>query len=419
MDLSRFNIDSQSDKIAFLKLQKHRLITLRWYYVGILTLVAVVSSLIAKLPYEVSWNYLVIGCVALAINGLLLFVNKKVPTKLRATQILMILQLILDLGLATYVTYDQGGINARTTILFALPIVAGGLLFTEGIVYLTAFLSGLGYILSVLLFAAHSNLMLEGSEILVPLIFYPAFFLILAQVVVYLMRIGGNTIREKAYDSFLALLSHQLKHPASTSNAIIDQLEHGLPTTPEKQKEYIQMLKVENQNLISLLNNLLITADLSPVNNANDIDLNLLLKRVTERSSQLHKRRQDLKLKIPNTPILVMGDSEKLFTALLNVLDNAFEYTKPGVPVNVDVRLHGHEVGLTISDSGPGIDKRARSRLFRKYEVQGDNVRGYHGLGLGLYVARKAVNACHGTLEVESYGKGTKVKVTLKRGKHE
>lgn len=419
MDLSRFNVVGEKEQIATLKEQKARLIRLRWFYISLLASIAAVSSLIAGQPWSVARHYLVIGVVVLAFNALLMLINRKLQANLRITQGFLVLQLLLDLAVASYVTYSQGGLDARTTALFAIPIVAAGLIFSESIVYLTAILAGLGYILSVILAMANSSMTLYLNSALVPLVFYPAFYLILARLVVYLMRISINDTRERAYDAFLALLTHQLKHPASTAGAIIDQLEHTAPESPEEQQKYIEMLKTENQGLMQLLNNLLETAATpKTVSHFENIDLPQLLQKLAYRSAETHRRSEDLKLNLEDMSLAVLGDSEKLSTAFTNILDNAFQYSQAGTPVVVAARKAGSHVVVKIEDSGSGMSQETKSKLFQKYSVDISGDHAIQGLGLGLFVARKIIDSHEGSLHVVTDKTGTKVMVTLKRGKN-
>lgn len=418
MDLSQFNISSEEDRVLALRLQKSRLIRLRWFYVGLLTLVAVVSSLIARQPTK-AVHYLVIGSIGLFLNAILYFINKKVLRGVKFTQAVLVLHILIDLGLAAFVTYDQGALQARTTVLFVFPIITAGALFTAGTVYVAAILAGVSYILSILAYAIRHNTPLTAAQALIPIAFYPAFFVILAQLVIYMVGLGKNEEREKAYDNFLALLSHQLKHPSSTANAIIDQLEHGPPTNPKKQAEYIHMLKMENQNLSHLLNNLLETAPSKTKTVSVEIDLKQVIERAVQRSGEANARSQDASLTLPAEPIVIWGNSEKLSTALINVLNNAFQYSKNGTPVKVELRPWGEGAQIIVEDKGSGIDREARRNLFQKYAVRTEGSGGIRGLGLGLYVARKIMEAHNGSIKVETSNAGTQVVINIKGQKHD
>ncbi len=419
MDLSQFNIDSEEDRVLALRLQKSRLIRLRWFYVGLLTLVAVISSLIARQPAKAG-HYLVIGSIGLLLNGVLYVINKKVLRGIKFTQAVLILHILLDLGLAAVVTYDQGALQARTTVLFVFPIITAGALFAEATVYIAAVLAGASYILSILAYAVRHHTPLTAAQALTPIAFYPAFFVILAQLVIYMVGLGKNEEREKAYDNFLALLSHQLRHPSSTANAIIDQLEHGPPTNPKKQAEYIHMLKMENQNLVHLLNNLLETAPASSKSMVTEVDLWQLVEHVSHQTAETNARTEDLSLALPAEPLRIWGSSEKLSTALINVLNNAFQYSKAGTQVKISLQPTQGGAEIIVEDKGGGISREARLNLFRKYAVRTDSAGGIRGLGLGLYVSKKIFEAHNGSIKVESSNFGTKVIINLKRGhKHD
>lgn len=419
MDLSRFTIIGEKDRLSTLRLQNARLIKLRWLYISLLPAIAAASTFFVG-QGEGALKFIIIGLIGLAINGIFFAANKMVRQNIRYLQTLMLLQLALDLTIATFVTYQQGGIHARTAILFAIPIVAAGLIFKSAIVYLTAAVSGIGYAFSVFFYNSHNDLPIYESELLVPMVFYPALFLIMALLVIYLARVSIEETREQAYDAFLALLSHQLKHPASTVNAIVDQLEHEelSETGHDKHKKYIQILKTENRNLLHLLNNLLETATPAAyINRYDQVDLPKLLEKVSRQSAESYSRTADLRLKLSDMSLTVDAHGEKLITSLVNVINNAFQYSKAGTPVIVSLRDAKSNVIITIEDHGRGMDKQAKKQLFTKYSMHEEAGEYIEGLGLGLFVANKVIKAHRGSMHVISDKSGTKVIITLKKGK--
>jgi signal transduction histidine kinase len=416
MDLSRFTIGGEKDRVIALNLQNARLIRLRWFYISMLPAIAAFSNYATDHP-EAAKRYIFIGIAGLLLNAVLFYANTFIK-RVKLLQALMVLQLSVDLSLAAIVTYQQGGTTARTTALFVLPIVAAGLIFTYRVVYLAALMSGIAYALAVILFSSSDSMPHYLSEVLVPLVFYPAYFMIFAQLVVYLLRVATQDTREQAYDAFLALLSHQLKHPVSTVNAIIDQLEHGDIDSPETQKKYINMLKAENRNLLLLLNNLLETAaPVTYINEAEEVDLPALLQKVTYQSAENHSRTADLKLKLKDMSLTVKANSGRLSIAITDVIDNAFQYSKSGSPVIVSLRRTRGNAIIMIEDKGGPMDKRSRRQLFQKYNQHEFGEGGIQGLGLGLFVAKKVITEHHGTLRVLNDRTGTKVVIILKRGK--
>jgi K+-sensing histidine kinase KdpD len=252
---------------------------------------------------------------------------------------------------------------------------------------------------------------------LVPVVFYPVFYLILARLVVYLTGAYVEDAREKAYDSFLALLSHQLKHPVSTASAIIDQLEHNHLKSAPKDKKYIMMLKSENRNLLLLLNNLLETAaPQSYVSRYDEVDLPKMLQEVGYHCAETYGRVSDFKYESDDMSLMVPGVGERLKTAIANVLNNAFRYSKNGTNVVMRLEKTSANVIITIEDKGTSLNTKAKAALFKKYNINRDAEHGVEGLGLGLYVARKIIADHQGSLNIISDKAGTKVIITLKRG---
>jgi heavy metal sensor kinase len=100
---------------------------------------------------------------------------------------------------------------------------------------------------------------------------------------------------------------------------------------------------------------------------------------------------------------VVRGDPAMLRQALLNLLDNAIRYT----PVGGRIRLASHCDGIEVEDDGPGIAPEDRERVFdRFYRARNGYGPGVHGAGLGLAIARSAVEAAGGRLEYEAAESG-------------
>ena len=114
----------------------------------------------------------------------------------------------------------------------------------------------------------------------------------------------------------------------------------------------------------------------------------------------------------------VLGNRFLLKEALTNLVGNALKFTRPGVVPEVRVAAveQGDRVRLWVEDNGIGIDPLHRSRLFRIFERL--NPGGPHsGTGIGLAIARKAVERMNGAIGVEGEpGKGSRFWIELPRG---
>jgi len=115
---------------------------------------------------------------------------------------------------------------------------------------------------------------------------------------------------------------------------------------------------------------------------------------------------------------LVLGNRFLLKEALCNLVDNALKFTKPGLTpvVRISVRGQPDRVRISVEDEGLGIEPAHQTRLFRVFERL-DPQGGHPGTGIGLAIARKAVERMGGAIGVESEpGKGSRFWIELPPG---
>ena len=112
----------------------------------------------------------------------------------------------------------------------------------------------------------------------------------------------------------------------------------------------------------------------------------------------------DLRLEISvKQPIYVMGDSDRLYRAIANLIHNAIEYTPTDGVVKIRLESSERNAILTIHDNGIGISAEDLPHIFdRFYRVQADRSRNTGGTGLGLAIVRAIVQAHHGSIQVDS-----------------
>jgi signal transduction histidine kinase len=112
----------------------------------------------------------------------------------------------------------------------------------------------------------------------------------------------------------------------------------------------------------------------------------------------------DLRLEIlVNQPIYVIGDCDRLYRAIANLIDNAIQYTPTDGVVMIRLESSERNATIAIQDNGIGISAEDLPHIFdRFYRVQADRSRNTGGTGLGLAIVRAIVRAHHGSLKVES-----------------
>jgi signal transduction histidine kinase len=115
------------------------------------------------------------------------------------------------------------------------------------------------------------------------------------------------------------------------------------------------------------------------------------------------------------TPVPMIGDAKLLFQAFSNLLSNAVKYSPAGGTIEVIMESAPDQVMVAVADHGIGIPASDLAHLFERYH-RGSNVSGIVGTGVGLYLAKTAVDLHHGTVEVQSReGEGSRFTVRLPR----
>jgi signal transduction histidine kinase len=146
------------------------------------------------------------------------------------------------------------------------------------------------------------------------------------------------------------------------------------------------------------------------------LDLRTVVREAIDRvRPQLDLRQGALSVALANEPLPVIGDPERLATAVDNLLQNAVKFS-PGSP-QIEVtggRVNGR-VTLVVRDHGLGIPEGARRRLFEKFfRVNDPLIQNIAGTGIGLYIVRQVVEGHGGKVTVDSQpGHGSSFRIDL------
>ncbi|OGB14397.1 MAG: hypothetical protein A3E23_12125 [Burkholderiales bacterium RIFCSPHIGHO2_12_FULL_65_48] len=145
------------------------------------------------------------------------------------------------------------------------------------------------------------------------------------------------------------------------------------------------------------------------------VDLGALAGEVAAHLKVLAEEKNQILIMEPSEPVLVSADIAILRQAVVNILDNAIKYTPSGGQVTLRVARTGSEVTLEIADSGPGIPPEHHGKVFdRFYRVDAARNRAEGGFGLGLAIARQAVEIHGGRIEIAgSPDKGSVFRIVL------
>jgi PAS domain S-box-containing protein len=221
----------------------------------------------------------------------------------------------------------------------------------------------------------------------------------------YVVVARDETERKKIQDDkdgWIAQVSHELRTPLTPIKGFLHTLQRrdGQFTTEDRQRIYEVMLR-EEQRLEDLVNGLL---------QATTIDSRGLVvapevidwEMVIGEQADLYRRNdptRSIVVTIDGDVKDVVADANLSTGILANLLSNALKYSPDGSTIEVRATLDGDRVVTTVEDEGPGVPPGDRERIFDKFTRLGDHLtRPQQGVGLGLYIARRSLDAMGGEI---------------------
>ncbi|WP_164012231.1 HAMP domain-containing sensor histidine kinase [Pyxidicoccus trucidator] len=217
--------------------------------------------------------------------------------------------------------------------------------------------------------------------------------------------------------AFLAGVAHELRNPLSAlklSTALPGR--GGAPLTPERMERTLALVGRQVDRLDRMVGDLLDSTRIE----AGKLELRPEVRDARELAREVVELYRSgasghvLQLSLPDTPVLVRGDPARLEQVLHNLVSNALKYSPGGSRVDVAVLRVGEEVLLSVRDEGIGISEDEKRLLFAPFQRAGNAKQRAPGVGLGLSVARRIVEAHGGYIEVDSQpGTGSVFRVRL------
>jgi two-component system sensor histidine kinase KdpD len=204
----------------------------------------------------------------------------------------------------------------------------------------------------------------------------------------------------RARDEALVIVSHDLRTPLTAIKTAISTVRNpGAPLAEPTRLELLGMIESEADRLVRFVGDALALSRLEggihPDRQWNALDE--VVSATLDRCGPLLGQRP-IAFHVPDSLPLARFDAGLLAQALGNLLENVGIHTPPGTPLAIEGRAEGTALRLEISDGGPGIPREARERVFKKFERLDESA---VGAGLGLAIARAAIEAQGGHLRVE------------------
>ncbi|HKU12822.1 MAG TPA: PAS domain-containing sensor histidine kinase [Steroidobacteraceae bacterium] len=209
---------------------------------------------------------------------------------------------------------------------------------------------------------------------------------------------------------FLATLAHELRNPQAVLANSAGVLRHHASTHAHLQTiaEMIERQVQQTQRLIDDLSDLARSSRGRIELRSKPLDLRDMARQAAEAvQSAVENRQHTLATVLPDLPVLVDADPDRIQQVMINLLRNAARYTPPGGRISLSVAAEGREAVVRVQDNGSGIPAELLADIFELFtQVHPDNVESRAGMGIGLALARELIALHGGTIQARSEGLG-------------
>jgi len=219
---------------------------------------------------------------------------------------------------------------------------------------------------------------------------------------------------------FVSSVTHELKTPLTNIRMYVEMLEQKIAPDPRREQDYFRILGSESTRLSRLINNVLEFSRLEKKNRRFEMAPGRFDEVIDEVSGIMQEklRQEGFVLRVENRcdhPFAY--DREAMVQVLVNLIENSVKFGRhlPEKSITVSLVPAGRWMTIRLSDTGPGIPRRALKKIFDDFfRVADDPARPIAGTGIGLALVRRFVQAMGGSVSAENNaGSGCTIIVSL------
>jgi len=228
-------------------------------------------------------------------------------------------------------------------------------------------------------------------------------------------RLRGANVKLKKLDKvkseFISIASHQLRTPLSAIKGYVSMILDGTYGDLDEEKtEVLSRVYSSNERLITLVNDLLNLSRIErgklqfEFRDVNDID-EILSSVISE--SKVNSSKKGLTITYEQEPLPSAHiDPHKLRQIFVNIIDNAIKYTEKG-GLKISTEVTPKKITFIFKDTGLGMTREEIQSIYEKFR-RGSAGEKHHvgGVGIGLYICHKVIEAHDGKIYAKSPGKG-------------
>jgi signal transduction histidine kinase len=220
--------------------------------------------------------------------------------------------------------------------------------------------------------------------------------------------------------NFISNVSHELRTPLTHIRGYLDLMNEGsLGDLSNEQVTALDVMLRSEARLEELIEKMIqfsleasgqFTLDIKPTNFKDVIDIALKQARIKAANKPVN-----LIIDLGNVPCPSLMDDEKIQWVVMELVDNAIKFTPASGKVNVGLVIETDFSQFYVTDTGIGISPERLAEIFEPYhQLDGSSTRRYGGIGLGLALVKKIIEAHGSKVDVTSeVGIGTRIQFKL------
>ncbi len=216
------------------------------------------------------------------------------------------------------------------------------------------------------------------------------------------------TLEGKQYvEHYVQTLTHEIKSPVSAIHGAAELLKEEMPA--ERRDRFLENIRVEARRIATIVEKMLLLSSLENRHGLQEVEavnLHEVVQEITESLQPVLEGKAITLAVSGDETATVQGEPFLVRQALLNILQNAVDFTPRGGHVRTSIQARDGGVEVVVQDTGPGIPVYATERIFERfYSLQRPDT-GKKSSGLGLSVVREIMQLHGGGLTVQNAPEG-------------
>jgi hypothetical protein len=221
-------------------------------------------------------------------------------------------------------------------------------------------------------------------------------------------------------DEFISIVSHEMRTPLCVfKNILSNALAGALGAISQKLRTNLETANQNIDRLARIVNDFL---DMAKMESGKMqlrlamVDMQRLIHEIVETFTPITTQRNiHFDMLLPNTPIAIEADRDKLVQIFTNLVGNSIKFTPDGGQILVTLSDYDNRISAAIHDTGKGISPQHLGKIFNRFETGATSTNsGQPSTGLGLNIAKELVELHHGQIRVKSVvGQGSTFTFTL------